>query len=542
MSFGSALRRLRARVQLARRPRASSPTCGRSARPAQWRMLADVAALLPRGPRRARRPDADRRRRWATGSTTQRFGRAVPRSLPGARSRRRCGRPPPTGSHRVPRRLPPALPRQPRPHRHRERAAVARRPRRLAPAYVDAPRRHAARGHRADRLPASLDVVRDPFGVTIVTDGARSRAIRRRDPGDPRRRRPAPAGRRGRPRARVLGGFEYSTNAVVLHTDERAPAGQPAGPRLVERQRPATAGRPADALTMTYHMNRLQSLPGPSRLLRLGRTRATPCDPSASSSSGRSATRCTRSGRSRRRRGLPRPPGPEPDLVRRRAPRLRVPRGRLPIGLRGRARWSAARSRGGRMRSHLLEGKVRHRRARPFTYGLEHDVWYAALDLCRARRRSTAGCGCSVATAGPRPCSATGTTSRTRRPTSTPTSAAHLRAQGEDPDGWRVTLVTNLRVLGYVFNPASFYLCRDRRGELRVVVVEVHNTYRGAAPLHASATPSTRPPMRRSRRRWTRRSSSRRSSTSTAATPSTSGTSPTACASRSPCARTVSRC
>ena len=33
------------------------------------------------------------------------------------------------------------------------------------------------------------------------------------------------------------------------------------------------------------------------------------------------------------------------------------------------------------MRSHLLEGVVRHRRARPFTYGLEHGVWYAALDI-----------------------------------------------------------------------------------------------------------------------------------------------------------------
>ena len=37
--------------------------------------------------------------------------------------------------------------------------------------------------------------------------------------------------------------------------------------------------------------------------------------------------------------------------------------------------------------------------------------------------------------------------------------------------------MTNLRVLGYVFNPASFYLCRDATGELRVVVVEVHNTH-----------------------------------------------------------------
>ena len=33
------------------------------------------------------------------------------------------------------------------------------------------------------------------------------------------------------------------------------------------------------------------------------------------------------------------------------------------------------------MRSHLLEGKVRHRRSRPVEYALEHDVWYAALDL-----------------------------------------------------------------------------------------------------------------------------------------------------------------
>ena len=53
----------------------------------------------------------------------------------------------------------------------------------------------------------------------------------------------------------------------------------------------------------------------------------------------------------------------------------------------------------------------------------------------------------------------------------------HLRQAGEHPEGWRITLVTNLRVLGYVFNPASFYLCRDRDGVLRVVIVEVHNTH-----------------------------------------------------------------
>jgi DUF1365 family protein len=36
---------------------------------------------------------------------------------------------------------------------------------------------------------------------------------------------------------------------------------------------------------------------------------------------------------------------------------------------------------------------------------------------------------------------------------------------------------SNLRVFGYVFNPASFFLCRDETGDLRMVVVEVHNTH-----------------------------------------------------------------
>lgn len=128
------------------------------------------------------------------------------------------------------------------------------------------------------------------------------------------------------------------------------------------------------------------------------------------------------------------------------------------------------------MRSHLVEGTVRHRRSRPVAYALSHDVFYLALDLDEldlvpARIRLISRNRWNVlsfrdADHWPEPAADLRAT-----------VLDHLRAQGEDPTGWRITLVTSLRHLGYVFNPASFYLCRDAAGELRVVVIEVHNTH-----------------------------------------------------------------
>jgi uncharacterized protein len=64
----------------------------------------------------------------------------------------------------------------------------------------------------------------------------------------------------------VLGGFEYSRNQVILHTDERV---LPANRRAWGSWNVHTPDcrMPGDALTMTYDMSRLQSIPGPVEYL-----------------------------------------------------------------------------------------------------------------------------------------------------------------------------------------------------------------------------------------------------------------------------------
>jgi len=128
------------------------------------------------------------------------------------------------------------------------------------------------------------------------------------------------------------------------------------------------------------------------------------------------------------------------------------------------------------VRSNLVRGKVRHRRSRPFVYALEHDVFYFALDLgeldavtrrLRLLSRNRWNLfGLRDADHWVPPAE------------DLPASVhAHLGSEGFDPAGWRITMVSNLRMLGHVFNPATFFLCRDETGALRVILVEVHNTF-----------------------------------------------------------------
>ena len=52
-----------------------------------------------------------------------------------------------------------------------------------------------------------------------------------------------------------------------------------------------------------------------------------------------------------------------------------------------------------------------------------------------------------------------------------------MEARGESLGENRVQLLTNLRVLGHVFNPVSYFFCMTGNGDLQHVVAEVNNTF-----------------------------------------------------------------
>jgi DUF1365 family protein len=54
---------------------------------------------------------------------------------------------------------------------------------------------------------------------------------------------------------------------------------------------------------------------------------------------------------------------------------------------------------------------------------------------------------------------------------------ALLRREGIHAADGEVVLQTFPRVLGYVFNPVSFWFCHDRHGALRAILCEVNNTF-----------------------------------------------------------------
>ena len=166
--------------------------------------------------------------------------------------------------------------------------------------------------------------------------------------------------------------------------------------------------------------------------------------------------------------------------VRRRLPRLGLPRGRLRgRGARGRVAGRAVvtATRGACGRAPVsARRRLRSTTSRCATCGTPR---------CTATSATASTCGWSTSTrcpgsrsgCGRSPGSGRPTTSATRAARSAATSTATWQAAGVDLRGGRVLMLANARVLGYVFNPLTVYWCHRPDGSLACVVAEVHNTY-----------------------------------------------------------------
>lgn len=126
----------------------------------------------------------------------------------------------------------------------------------------------------------------------------------------------------------------------------------------------------------------------------------------------------------------------------------------------------------------LLEARITHVRTTPKRYVLSHRLAYLHLslaDLDRVQRPFLARNGFSLFALNDRDYG-----DGIRAGEANAMRAWLMRAfesvGAPFPDG-DIHLVTLPRVLGFGFNPVSFWLCRDRAGGLRAVLAEVNNTF-----------------------------------------------------------------
>ncbi|WP_265946434.1 DUF1365 domain-containing protein [Dechloromonas sp. A34] len=123
----------------------------------------------------------------------------------------------------------------------------------------------------------------------------------------------------------------------------------------------------------------------------------------------------------------------------------------------------------------LLIGHVMHRRLRPAINAFVYPVFFIQLplsDLAAARRPLFSIDRANLLSFhqqdhGPRDGSPL-----------LPWIQGLLRERGLAADG-EIVLQCFPRVLGYVFNPVSFWFCHDRAGQLMAILAEVSNTFGG---------------------------------------------------------------
>jgi DUF1365 family protein len=122
------------------------------------------------------------------------------------------------------------------------------------------------------------------------------------------------------------------------------------------------------------------------------------------------------------------------------------------------------------MSAELLCGRVMHRRLRPVGNHFSYRVFFLRLPLTRL-----AHSGIPLNRAAP---VSFHYRDHGARDGSHPLAWIRqlLAREGIEADG-EVWLHCFPRVLGYVFNPVSFWFCEDRDGRLKAVLAEVNNTY-----------------------------------------------------------------
>jgi len=121
------------------------------------------------------------------------------------------------------------------------------------------------------------------------------------------------------------------------------------------------------------------------------------------------------------------------------------------------------------MSAELLSGRVMHRRLRPVRNHFSYRVFFLRLPLTRLEEAGVPLNRLALASFHFRDHGA--------RDGSHPLAwiRARLAREGIEADG-EVWLHCFPRVLGYVFNPVSFWFCEDRAGRLKAVLAEVNNT------------------------------------------------------------------
>ncbi|MEN9476721.1 MAG: hypothetical protein RLZZ300_862, partial [Pseudomonadota bacterium] len=127
-------------------------------------------------------------------------------------------------------------------------------------------------------------------------------------------------------------------------------------------------------------------------------------------------------------------------------------------------------------RPQLCLGHVMHRRLRPAVNAFVYPVFYVQLPV-----RDLAAADCGIFSVDQRNLLSFRSQDHGPRDGSPllPWIENLLREHGLPADG-DIVLQTFPRVLGYVFNPVSFWYCHDRSGALIAILAEVNNTFGGS--------------------------------------------------------------